>query len=334
MDQAKRKQVPVRRINPEDIPFSIRLKAWWEGYDTAALYALIADTKKLPVGHAMLAEQPKQSQKKAASVAPKAFRWTEQRAAANQLIWGAGFIEPPLPLDLKLIARKLDLKSTHMLVSIGAGLGGLNKLLADSQKCQADGYDMRGDVVEFGNQWARRTAEKLPALMMLDPTREKPYLRRYDRLLMTQTAGRIASMPTFLAGLSKSLRPGAKFLMYDWFREQGTKISALEQDLSSMTDSSFICPADISEHVRLLSANGFSISENSLTTSESVEALTKPWRMLVQSLTELLHDMDRRDLADELLAEAELWTARVSLAEKGKIETRLLCGVYTGKSDR
>jgi hypothetical protein len=65
-----------------------------------------------------------------------------------------------------------------------------------------------------------------------------------------------------------------------------------------------------------------------------VEALTKPWRMLVQSLTELLHDMDRRDLADELLAEAELWTARVSLAEKGKIETRLLCGVYTGKSDR
>jgi SAM-dependent methyltransferase len=334
MAQAIKKQGSIRRINPEDIPFSIRLKAWWEGYDTAALYALIADTKKIPAGSVTAAEKPKQLQKKSAAAAPKAFRWTEQRAAANQLVWGAGFIEPPLPLDIKSIARKLDLKSTHMLVSIGAGLGGLNKLLADAQKCQADGYDMRGDIVEFGNQWARRTEEKLPALMMLDAAREKPYLRRYDRLLITQTAGRIPSMPTFLASLAKSLRPGTKFVMYDWFRESGTKQAALEQDLLSMTDGSFVCPTDISEHVRLLSANGFSVSENSLMTSESVEALTKPWRMFVQSLTELLHDMDRRDLADELLAEAELWTARVSLAEKGKIESRLLCGVYTGKSDR
>jgi 2-polyprenyl-3-methyl-5-hydroxy-6-metoxy-1,4-benzoquinol methylase len=324
------------RINPADIPLSVRLKAWWEGYDTDALYALIAETQKLPEK-----KQPAKSnsaaQPSAKVVLPpaKISRWSEQRAAANQLVWGSGLVEPPVPLELKALMRKLDAKPSHNLVTIGAGLGGFNRQLAELTKSQIDGYDVRGDIVDLGNQWSKRNfVEKSPALMMLEPGRDQPFLRRYDRLLLTQTLGRLPAMPAFFTSLSKSLRPGSKFVIYDWFRASSISRTDLQQKVQPLTDSHFVTLHDSAETAKLLGSNGFSVTENSLMTAESVEALTRPWRLVADALTELLHDMDRRDLADELLAEAELWTSRVMLAQEGVIETRLLTGVYTGKAER
>lgn len=328
---------PAYAASVKDIPLSVRFKAWWEGYDPDSLYSLIASTKKIPPT-SLSGANPKatgQSTTRRSLQSLKPFTWSEQRAAANQLVWGPGFLEPPIPLDSKLLIRKLEIKPGHVIAAIGSGLGGFDRYLFETHNCQIEGYDVRSDIVDLGNRSQNReSGAKYPSLAAFDPASDQPLSRRYDRMFMTNTLGRVSALPTLLAKLSKALRPGSKFLIFDWFRTPGKTANELVSALGDNSDPHFVSMLDSSETCRLLGANNFSISENILMTSEAVEALTKPWRLIVDSMTEVLHDMDRRDLIDELLAEAELWASRVSLAGSDHIEARLFTGVFTGKSDR
>ncbi len=315
-----------KRINREDIPMTIRLKAWWEGYDPQALYALIASTEKPSV------KKPGAPRAAAVTHLPENnFRWSDARIAANQMVWGAGHVEPPVPLEIKNLTRKMDMKAGHALLSIGAGLGGLNRLLSETLNYQIDGYDLRADIASRGNALA---TEKSPPLQLLESTKEISLPRRYDRLMITQTLGRHESVPTLISALSRHLKPGAKFVIYDWFRSAGTSRHQMQTALKHMSDPHFLAMTDASEFSRVLAAQNFNIAENILMTSDAIESLTKPWRQVVDTITAILHDMDRRDLVDELVAEAELWTARASLAQSGLIEARLFSGVFTGRADR
>ncbi len=305
---------------------TIRLKAWWEGYDPQALYALIASTEK--------PAEKKPGAPRAVDAVPtpeNEFRWSDARIAANQMVWGAGHVEPPLPLEIKTLTRKLDMKAGHALLSIGAGLGGFNRLLADTLNYQIDGYDLRADIVARGNALA---AQKSPSLLLLESTKELALPRRFDRLLITQTLGRHESVPNMISALSRHLKPGAKFLMFDWFRSAGTSRHQMQTAQKNMPDPQFLSLTDASEFTRLLAAQNFNIAENILMTGDAIESLTKPWRQVVDSITAILHDMDRRDLVDELVAEAELWTARAGLAQSSLIEARLFSGIFTGRADR
>jgi SAM-dependent methyltransferase len=326
---------PAPAILLGDIPLSVKFKAWWEGYDPAALYALIHTTKKEPVKPADTElPAPRYSARTAAQKFPP-FLWSEQRAAANQLVWGPGFLDPAVAIDPKVLRRKLDTKPHHHVLSIGAGLGGFDQLLSKNIGFQVDSFDVRASVIAHTKAWhVSGTTVPQSSVRLLETDGSQKFSRRYDSLFITNSLGRVPSLPGLLADLAKTVRPGAKFVIHDWFRSPAKTRNDALKTFKDSVDPHFASLTDAQETVRLCAAHGFTVSENALITSDTVEAITKPWRMIAGSLTELLHDQDRRDLADELLLEAELWTARVGLAQNNDIEARLLSGTFSGRGER
>jgi SAM-dependent methyltransferase len=320
---------------PANIPLSVKFKAWWEGYDAAALHALIHATTKATTRHPVIVPPAQRAISRDSTQKNPPFDWSEQRAAANQLVWGPAFLDPSPVMEAKILRRKLEAKPHHHLMSIGSGLGGFDQLMAKNASFQIDSFDMRRSVTAQTKIWQEKSSVSgLPPVQFLDTGGRQAFSRRYDGLFMTNSLGRVASLPVLLSELAKTLRPGAKFVFVDWFRSQAKTRNETVKILKNSSDPDFMSLTDALETARLCAAHGFTVSENALMTSETVEAITKPWRMVAASLTEMLHDLDRRDLADELLLEAEMWTARVGLAHTNYIEARTLSGTFSGRGER
>jgi cyclopropane fatty-acyl-phospholipid synthase-like methyltransferase len=330
MNNNRSRAVLQRRFSHTDIPLSVKLKAWWEGYDPSALYALIVQTEKAAQPHEV-------SEPRATGLHGyrerhdfKSAKWTEQRIAASQLVWGPARLEPTPAIQLDVLRRLLDVKQDRYLLSIGAGLGGFDRSITEKTDVKIDSYDTRQQIAAHGKTMISGAGlTTRSSVSHLDCTKHINFSRRYDGLLIVNSLGRIESLPKLFNNLAKSLRPGSKFLLMDWFRCPSKTHTELTKSLANEIDPHFVSMINASELIRMCHSEGFKVAENTLLTSETVEAITQPWRMIVDSLTALLHDMDRRDLADELVNEAEVWMSRISLAQTGHIECRMLSGTFT-----
>src|SRR5690606_2650960 len=109
------------------IPLSLRLKAWWEGYDAEELARLsLKNSPAEPEPRAVAKEPPAQTiltplqgettGKPELPVDP----WDSNRIDVAQLIWGRGFCGPGGPEHVVAISKLLTLTPEMSMMHLGA----------------------------------------------------------------------------------------------------------------------------------------------------------------------------------------------------------------------
>ncbi|HLU91831.1 MAG TPA: hypothetical protein VKZ46_04530, partial [Pedomonas sp.] len=96
------------------IPLSLRLKAWWEGYDLA-----IRPKQKIPLDMGTLSQD---------AVRYDAPEPKSMRLEVMQQIWGKGMSGPGDEDYILRLVKPLGLSPAHTVIDVGAGLGGATRL--------------------------------------------------------------------------------------------------------------------------------------------------------------------------------------------------------------
>src|SRR3546814_14746691 len=107
------------------IPFWVRCKAWWEGYDLA-----IRPKQKIPL------EMGELSQDAVRYDAPEP---RSMRLEVMQQIWGKGMSGPGEEEYSLRLVKPLALNPAHTVIAVGAGLARPTRLKIGREACRARG---------------------------------------------------------------------------------------------------------------------------------------------------------------------------------------------------
>src|SRR3989337_2916840 len=110
-------RVASKPAGKDKVPFSVRLKAWWEGYDLA-----VRPKQKTALDMGDLAQD---------AVRYEAPEPRLVRLEVMQQIWGKGMSGPGDEEYILRLVKPLGLKPAHTVIDFGAGLGGATRLISE-----------------------------------------------------------------------------------------------------------------------------------------------------------------------------------------------------------
>lgn len=139
---------PKTEAEPERIPLSVRLEAWWNGYDPSELHAfkLAQQGQGGSVGLGP-ADAHKNFITRKLEVEPEVDDddpiWPDSRIDVVQRLFGRGFIGPGGAERMALTCKPFGLTSEESVLDVSSGLGGGPVALAEFFGVRVSGYDFR-----------------------------------------------------------------------------------------------------------------------------------------------------------------------------------------------
>lgn len=118
------------------IPFWMRLKAWWEGYDLT-----VHQKKLVPFESGELDEQAPE---------PGSPEWMSKRLEVMQEIWGEGMSGPGDKDYILKLVKPFALDPKHTVIEVGAGLGGATRIIAEHFDIWMTGLEADREVADAG----------------------------------------------------------------------------------------------------------------------------------------------------------------------------------------
>ena len=120
------------KSDAKKIPFWVRLKAWWEGYDLA-----IRQKQTVVVDTAPLEPEPEEEP-------------GSRRLEVMQEIWGRGMSGPGDESYIMRLVKPLGLKPEHTVIDVGAGLGGMTRVISEKFDIWMTGLESDREVADAG----------------------------------------------------------------------------------------------------------------------------------------------------------------------------------------
>jgi SAM-dependent methyltransferase len=271
-----------------------RLRAWWEG----AAGAPDAPASRPPTPRA------------------EARAWPAERIAVAELIWGRGFHRPGGDAAADDIAADLGLSREASIVEIGAGLGGLGRAIAQRTGARVIGLEADPGLAAAGME--RSVAAGLSArapVRAFSP--EAPAVgERLDGAIALGSLNGLARKDPLLDALAKALRPRARLLVVDYALTASAAASPALEALRALDPGA--------AHLATQAAMEAMIAARRLE-PVAVEDVTEGHRRLVVAawgrVAVQLSARGTEGLASPslLLAEAELWRARIAAIDAGAL---------------
>jgi cyclopropane fatty-acyl-phospholipid synthase-like methyltransferase len=236
----------------EHIPFKIRLKAWWEGYDPADLMRLhgAADAEpgfEPPPGPHPADEKPE-----------PVVAFSKSHIKFVELAWGQGFTGPNSEEFILDLARPLGLGPKHTVLEIGAGLGGGTRAIAKSFGVWIEGMEANATLAEQAMERSFRAGlgERAP-IRHYDPEALDFQEHRYDAVFSKERIYCIADKERLFNALMETLKPGGQLLFTDFIAAAGAEDAALKAWRDSEPESPNL--GDVDEVSQYLSGSGLNI---------------------------------------------------------------------------
>lgn len=326
------------------LPFGLRFRAWWEGYDPAELAARLAGEAAAATPDASATPEPAAAHPAdaatllgvplpgadtgtpagAASESARVDSWTDQRIAVMDLIWGEGFCGPG-GSDYIINATKLLTFSADMSVAdINCGLGGPARALAHAYGLWVSGFTPSARLVEAGNALSARAGQGRKAeLSVLDLADEAPFqLRRFDRIVGT---GYLSQWPDHALAMQKvdeALKSDGMALFSDFMLVDGAAaddptvrawLSGQGEPLYPMEEAAFEALAhDVHWMVRV----------NDDISGEHARLLADGWRGAEAIVGKLMGSPEGRVLGQAVMQEAERTNRLLAALRTGKLRKR------------
>ena len=118
------------------IPFWVRLKAWWEGYDLA-----IRQKQQIPVDMGELSQD---------TVRYEEDQRVSKRLEIMQQLWGTGMSGPGDEEYILKLVKPFGLDPAFTVIDVGAGLGGATRLISEKFDIWITGLESDREVANAG----------------------------------------------------------------------------------------------------------------------------------------------------------------------------------------
>ncbi len=193
------------------IPFPIRLKAWWEGYDPADLMRLRggwegdngvgADPEDLAV------EAPPE----------EVVRYSDSHIAFAELAWGEGSIGPDSQAFVLDLAKPLALDPKHSVLNLGAGLGASTRAIAKAFDVWIEGLEANSTLAKLAAERSVKAGLGERAMVRhYDPEAADLQEGRYDAIFSREALFVVANKKALFEGLRDALKANGQLLFTDF----------------------------------------------------------------------------------------------------------------------
>ena len=197
----------------QGLPFKLRLKAWWQGYDPAEVAARLrtAGTDQTPPSN--VPPPPVKAESAPVNLDDPMLPfdpWDSNRVEIAQYIWGEGYCGPGGPDHIIAMCKLLALSPEMSLLEIGANLGGPARTLADKYGSWVTGYETSTRLVELANEKSHMAGlGKKATIKPFDSETITDFERNFDRAFAKETLYTIKDKARLLALIEQHLKPSA-----------------------------------------------------------------------------------------------------------------------------
>lgn len=297
------------------VPLKLRLKAWWEGYDTDEIKQRLASKKSEPVAEEPVKESPKEIT--ADAIDP----WDEATVDIAQYIWGKGFCGPGGPEYIVSLSKLLALSPEMSMLQIGAGLGGPSRVLVDRFGVWITGFEESEMLVEKGRKLSKMAGlEKKAQIEQYTPEGFEGFDRKYDRALSKEALFTIEDKNNMISKIEEKLKPGGLFLMTEYVIGSDSVLGKDKYKEWVVGERRHPFPIMSNELVDLLKKNHLQVRVSEDISLQYVEMINQAWAGADEVAAKLAKREDGTMMIQTLMREAEFWTRRKKLLESGDLK--------------
>lgn len=296
------------------IPFSMRVKAWWQGYDLRVKERPLEIPDEEPPRHNITYERER-------------MPWETERIELVQALWGTGMVSPGNPEFIQDMVKPLGLNNEMSVLDMGAGLGGSARVMAESFGAWVTALEEDPALAEAGaamSEAAGMSRRAPVSYSNLSEAELKP--RGYDAIFSKDAFFRIIDKEHLLDHLVKALKPRGQLLFTDYVVDAP---ESLDGPLKEWWDKEPMAPHPwtAAEYQRNLVSRNIEIRVQEDITHRFVQMIRSSWAEYLDHT----HNMrPPEEMAKVMMSEAELWTGRASAMESGHLRVYRFHGIFHG----
>ncbi len=311
--------------NKPKLPLKLRLKAWWEGYDSDEMAARLHGGLS---GGGAADTAPSKGKKKASnSAAPETESevpidpWDQETIDIAQYIWGDGFCGPGGPEYIVTLSKLLALSPEMSMIEIGCGLGGRSRTLVDRFGVWITGYEESDGLVKAGKEMSKMAGvTKKANITKFQLDGFEGFDRKFDRALAKESLFTVQDKKMIIEKTEESLKAGGLVLVTDYVVDNESVLSSDNYKAWKVSERSTpycITPDDYSEMFKEARMQ-VRVSED--ISAEYVSMINKAWAGAEKVAAKLAKEEGGPRLIQILMREAEFWTRRKKMLESGDLK--------------
>jgi SAM-dependent methyltransferase len=283
------------------IPFWVRLKAWWEGYDLA-----IRPKQKIPLDMGELSQD---------AVRYEAPEPRSMRLEVMQQIWGKGMSGPGDEDYILRLVKPLGLNPAHTVIDVGAGLGGATRLISEKFDIWITGLESDREVSDEGMELSTMAglAKRAP-IHYFDMDRYEFRENSTDCVISKESLFTVEDKDRLLKEIIRMIRPRGQLLFTDYVLAE----KADERAVFAWADGEPKRPNawTMRDYETALTEARLDIRIKEDITEEVYGIITGSWAHFLSSLKGKTVD---KDTAAAVTAAVELWTRRTRAIDAGAL---------------
>jgi len=298
------------------IPFRLRLKAWWEGYE-------------LQVHDKDRARRSRAAGAGDAAEETVAFeRWDEAHREVLQGVWGEGYVLPGGVEQTLQLVKPFGLNPAMSLLHLGAGLGGPSRLVVKKFGVWVTGMERESALAKAGMVLSTKAGlEKKAPIVPYDPEHFEGKAKTFDCVFAQEAFFDVEDKPRLFDMLDQMLKDNGQIVFTDYVLAKPKASSPILQQWS-LGEPRTPHPWTVEEYTRALTEKRLDIRITEDITANFQKTVTLAW---ADFMARNRGGMSDKRLAAALVEEVELWTRRVQALESGDLR---VCRIYALKKSR
>ena len=294
------------------IPFWVRLKAWWEGYD------LSLREKQL-----VALEMGELSQDAVRYQSPE---WLSKRLEIMQEIWGKGMVGPGDPAYILNLVKPFGLDPAFTVVEVGAGLGGATRTIADHFDIWMTGLESDREVAKAGMELSTMAglAKRAP-IHFFDADKYQFRESSIDCVFSKEALYLVEDKKRLLYEIINMIKPRGQLLFTDYVLAEDANKKGVATWIKEEPVTPF--PWTQREYEAALTEARLDIRIKEDITDDVYKIVTSSWAAFLTGLRGRELDKATSDAIEEAV---ELWTRRTKAIDNGVLR---LCRFHALKKD-
>lgn len=296
------------RQSEDEIPFSVRFKAWWDG---VAPDALVREDPKPDDGEATFIHVADDDDE------PDDGRnWPVHRLAIAQHLWDKGCSLPGgVDYTLQLI-NPFGVNPSMSILDLATGLGGGTRAIAKEFDVWITGMDVDAELAAAAHAYSvQKGLEKRVPITPVDPTNFSLPEGKFDCILMRESLNVYPDKIGALKTIKEALKADGQFIMTDIVLADNDSET---EDFKAWQERTTVSPRPwtLAKFKSALHEQAFVMHIFEDETDIYRQMIVSAWDKFVSRLRK--EDMTRRFI-NALMHEAEIWVYLVRAMESGAL---------------
>jgi ubiquinone/menaquinone biosynthesis C-methylase UbiE len=299
---ALKAKLAVKPGGKAKIPFWVRLKAWWEGYDLA-----LRQKEGIPFESGPLTQD--------------AVRYEEEQRVSRRLeimqkLWGAGMSGPGDEDYILKLVKPFALDPAFTVIDVGAGLGGATRLISEKFDIWITGLEADREVAEAGMELSTMAglAKRAP-IHYFDMDRYEFRENSTDCVFSKESLFTVEDKERLLKEIIRMIKPRGQLLFTDYVKAP----DADERALSKWAEGEPKRPHawTMRDYESTLTEARLDIRIKEDITKEVYGIITASWARFLSELKGKSLDKDTSQAINDAV---ELWTRRTQAIDAGALK--------------